>query len=543
MKCDRLQILKIQYLVGVGNMKNLSLQTKIILLSMSLILFVTVFFGGIVIYNEVGDTKGSVGTRALETAIGISVMPSVVEAMDDENPEDTIQPIAEYMREQVGAEFIVVGNIDGIRYSHPNPTKIGKAMVGGDNERALLNAEFYTSEAKGSLGPSLRGKAPIFDGNGNVVGLVSVGYLLEDVQQIIVQKSLELLKFVLLALALGVIGSILLAKNIRKETMGLEPREIAAMYRDREALLSSIVEGVVAIDNRGRITEINQSAEKMLGLTQAVINWDIADVLPHSRMKEALQPDKVMRNEEMLIGNKVLIINRTQIMHKNEIVGAVSTFREKTDIQEVLETLSEIQQYSEGLRAQTHEYSNKLYAISGLLQLEQKDEAIELIQQETKIHENQTKYMLDHIKDKKVQAILLGKMGKASENKVELLIDENSSLEELPEHFDIAKLIHILGNLIDNAIEEVVQQPVKEVSFFVTDLGRDLVIEVEDTGRGIPAEHMEDLFKLGFSTKVGKKDRGYGLAIVQQAVEKLQGTIEVSSDLQKGTVFTVFLPK
>ncbi|WP_223640627.1 sensor histidine kinase [Planococcus sp. 4-30] len=524
-------------------MRNLSLQAKIIILSMSLILFVTIIFGGIVIYNEIGDTKENVGTRALETAIGISVMPSVVEAMGDENPEETIQPLAEYMRKQVGAEFIVVGNRAGIRYSHPNPSQIGQLMVGGDNDRALVNAEFYTSEARGSLGPSLRGKAPIFDGTGNVVGLVSVGYLMEDIQQIIIGKTLELLQFVLLALAIGIIGSILLAKNIRKDTMGLEPREIAAMYRDREALLSSIVEGVIAIDNQGKITEINQSAERMLGLTQASINSDIAEAIPQSKMKDALQSGKTIRNEEMLIGDKLLIINRTQITHEGQIVGVVSTFREKTDIQEVLETLSEIQQYSEGLRAQTHEYSNKLYAISGLLQLGQKEEAINLIQQETQIHKNQTKHMLDHIQDKKVQAILLGKIGKASENKVKLIIDENSSLEALPEHFDIAKLIHILGNLIDNAIEEVAQQAIREVSFFVTDLGHDLVIEVEDTGRGIQTEHMEELFKLGFSTKLGKKDRGYGLAIVKQAVEELKGSIEVDSELTRGTVFTVFLPK
>ncbi|ANU09801.1 ATPase [Planococcus antarcticus DSM 14505] len=524
-------------------MRNLSLQTKIILLNMSLILFVTAVFGGIVTYNEIGDTKGNVGTRALETAIGISITPSIVEAMNDENPEAVIQPLAEYMRKQVGAEFIVVGNLEGIRYSHPDPTQIGKRMVGGDNDRALANAEFYTSEARGSLGPSLRGKAPIFDGNGNVVGLVSVGYLLDDIQEIIVGNVLEMLQFVLLVLAIGIIGSILLAKNIRKETMGLEPREIAAMYRDREALLSSIVEGVIAIDHRGKITEINQSAEKMIGLTQASINSDIADVIPQSKMTEALQSEKTIRNEEMLVGNKLLIINRTQITHEGQVVGVVSTFREKTDIQEVLETLSEIQQYSEGLRAQTHEYSNKLYAISGLLQLGQKNEAIDLIQRETRIHENQTKHMLDHIQDKKVQAILLGKMGKASENKVNLIIDENSSLEVLPKHFDIAKLIHILGNLIDNAIEEVAQQSKREVSFFVTDLGRDLVIEVEDTGRGIREEYMKDLFNLGFSTKLGKKDRGYGLAIVQQAVEELKGTIEVDSELDRGTVFTVFLPK
>lgn len=522
--------------------QNLSLQTKIIILSTSLILLITVTFSAILSYEEIEDTKEYIGTRALETAIAVSIMPSVINAMNDENPEEVIQPLAEFLRNQVEAEFIVVGNKQSIRYSHPDPQKIGEKMVGGDNDPALLKGEFYKSEAVGSLGPSLRGKAPIFNEFGAVVGLVSVGYMMDDIHLIIIRNAMEVMRIGLIALAIGIVGSILLAKNIRKETMGLEPREIASLYRDREALLSSIVEGVVAIDNKGRITTINQSAEKILGLNQLSINAHIEDVIPQSKMKEVLQTGQSIRNEEMLIGNKVLIINRTQIYDKGEIVGVVSTFRDKTEIQEMLRTLSEIQQYSEGLRAQTHEYTNKLYAISGLLQLDQINEAIDLIQGESTFQEQQMRHMLDHIQDKKVQAILLGKIGKASENKVNFLIDENSSLQSLPEHFDISKVINILGNLIDNAIEEVAQKPVKEVSFFVTDVGKDLVMEIEDSGSGIVEKDLENLFEVGFSTK-GKKDRGYGLAIVKQAVEELKGTIEVKSDPNTGTVFTVFLPK
>ncbi|HSI66959.1 MAG TPA: sensor histidine kinase [Planococcus sp. (in: firmicutes)] len=524
-------------------MRNLSLETKIILLSTSLILLITATFSAILSYEEMTETKEAIGLRALETAIAVSIIPSIVEAMDDENPELIIQPLAESLKTQVDAEFIVVGNTESIRYSHPNPDLIGQKMVGGDNDRALLRGEFYISEATGSLGPSLRAKAPIYNNEGQVIGVVSVGYLMTEIQQIIVGNVMQVITFAMLALAIGVIGSILLAKNIRKETMGLEPREIAALYRDREALLSSIVEGVVAIDSDGRITAINQSAEKILNLNQSSINANIEEVIPESRMIEALQSTETLRNEELLIGDKLLIINRTRIEHDGEIVGVVSTFREKTEIQEVLKTLSEIQQYSEGLRAQTHEYSNKLYAISGLLQLGQAAEAVDLIQKETKFHEQQTKYMLDHIQDKKVQAILLGKMGKASENKVKLVIDENSSLNALPEHVDIAKVIHILGNLIDNAIEEVADKAHKEVTFFVTDVGNDLIMEVVDTGGGIHEDDIGNLFDIGYSKKTGKKDRGYGLSIVKRAVEDLKGTIEVDSKLDQGTIFTVFLPK
>lgn len=145
-------------------MKKLSLQTKIILLSTSLVLLTTLLFGGILSYQEIAEIKDNIGQRAQETAIGISAMPTIVEAMDDEEPALQIQPIAEYLRRQVGAEFIVIGNTESIRYSHPDPGKIGEKMVGGDNDQALIDGNVYVSEAFGSLGRSLRGKAPIYDG-------------------------------------------------------------------------------------------------------------------------------------------------------------------------------------------------------------------------------------------------------------------------------------------------------------------------------------------------------------------------------------------
>lgn len=524
--------------------RNLSLRTKILVLSTFVILVSTTMYGSILAYKEVNETKEDLGIRALETAVTIANMPSIVDAMDDEHPEETIQPIAKYISSQLEAEFIVVGNMDSIRYSHPNPTKIGQKMVGGDNDRALLHGEYYVSEATGSMGRSLRGKAPIYNDEGERIGIVSVGYMIDDVYAVIVKNIAELVVFALLALVVGVIGSFLLAKNIRKETMGLEPREIAALFRDREALLASIVEGVVAIDKDGRITSMNQSAQAILNLDEIPLNAYIDAVIPNSKMREFFKTGPSVQNEEMLFENKVLIVNRTFIYGEDdEVVGAVSTFRDKTDIQEMLQTLSEMQQYSESLRAQTHEYTNKLYAVSGLLELGQTEQAIDLLQAEKRTHKVKTQQMLELIQDKKVQAILLGKLGKASEQKVEFTIDANSSLSSLPTHIDLVKIINILGNLIDNAIEEVAKKMSKEISFFMTDIGHDIIIEVEDNGEGFSEEEIDQLFSVGFSTKLEKKDRGYGLAIVKQAVDDLKGTIEVYSNHQDKTVFTVFLPK
>lgn len=208
----------------------------------------------------------------------------------------------------------------------------------------------------------------------------------------------------------------------------------------------------------------------------------------------------------------------------------------------MLNALSEVRRYSEDLRAQTHEFTNKLYVLSGLLQLQHYDEAIELIQKESSLHLNKNRLVLEQIKDKTVQAILLGKISKASEKKVDFAIDENTSLDTVPEHIDMTKLITILGNLIDNAIEAVEGNQVKEVIFFATDIGEDIIFDITDNGVGIEKESMARLFDTGFSTKQAF-DRGYGLASVKDSVDELGGVIEVYNKTDGGAVFSVFIPK
>lgn len=519
-----------------------SMQTKLLGLIISLLLFVIILLTGIYAYLESNQTEEKMGQLALQVATTVSLMPVIKGAFDTADPSTIIQPISERIRKKVGAEFIVVGNKKSIRYSHPDKWKIGKKMVGGDNARALIGGEYYTSKAIGSLGPSLRGKAPILDEDGKIIGIVSVGFLMEDIQTAIFNKFVKISFFAFLVLLLGVLGSILLARNIRKDILGLEPREIASLYRERSAILLSIKEGIIAIDDKGLITMMNPSALKMLGIKENPINQPIDKVFSNTKMHRVLKSGVNETDQEMILNDKVVIVNRTPIFEKDEVVGVVASFRDKTEVKEMVNTLSEVRKYSEDLRAQTHEYTNKLYVLSGLLQLGHYQEAIDLIQLESAIHHNQNRILFEQIHDRKVQAILLGKLGKASEKKVAFIIDENSSLQPLPQHIDISKLIAILGNLIDNAFEAVQQNPAKEVSIVATDIGNDIVFEIVDNGRGIKPNEMPDIFQKGYSTKLGI-DRGYGLAIVKEVIEELSGSIEVQNQKGGGTVFSVFIPK
>ncbi|SFB21702.1 two-component system, CitB family, sensor histidine kinase CitS [Lentibacillus halodurans] len=520
--------------------KHISLQTKILTLIISLILVVILLLSGIYVVLEKQQTEENKGERALQVSKTVSFMPSVREAFNSENPSSSLQSIAENIRLQVGAAYIVISNADGIRYSHPNPSLLGRTMNGHDNYRALIFGQYYISQSESVLGPALNGKSPIFDDDGNIMGIVSVGFLLEDIHAAIYQKVWDISKISLIVLILGAIGGMLLTKNIRKDTLGLEPFEIANLYRERSAILHSIREGVIAVDENGLITMMNQPASDMLGLYKNYLHEPIEKILPNTLMYRVLESGENEQNQEMYLNNRWVIVNREVIKENEKVIGAVASFRDKTEIQEMVETISEVRQYSEDLRAQTHEYINKLYVLSGLIQLGQYEEAVDMIQSEVKTNGMQNHILFDQIRDSKVQAILLGKIGKASEKKINFSIDQNSSLDQLPDHIDISSLIAILGNIIDNAFEAVDSKEQKEVQLFATDIGNDIIFEVADTGEGIDED--ENILKKGFSTKTGG-DRGYGLTIVQDTVKKLGGSFEIKSDNTKGTIVTVFVPK
>ncbi|WP_318503841.1 sensor histidine kinase [Bacillus sp. T3] len=490
--------------------------------------------------QQIEENKGKL---ALEISRTVSYIPTIIDAFQTSDPSRTIQPIAEKIRKETGAEFVVIGNKDEIRFAHPLKEKIGQKMTGGDNERALLGGEYYISKAEGTLGPSIRGKSPIFNDQGEIIGVVSVGFLLEDVRHQIIDNLSRVLVVSFFALFISLISSILLGRNIRKDTMGLEPYEIASLYKEKNAVLHSVKEGILAINNEGYITMMNQQAKRLLHLQGSVRNRKVDGLFPSTYLYEILKTGNAQSDKEMVWKDKKVIVNSIPISDETGIKGVVASFRDKTEIEKMLETISEVKRYSEDLRAQTHEFTNKLYVLLGLLQLGEYDQAIAMIQNETEILHLQNSVVFNQIKDTKVQAILLGKIGKASEKKLRFEINQDSYLDILPPHIKLANLIVILGNLIDNAFEAVTECENPLVKFFTTDIGTDIIFEISDNGPGIDETIIPFLFEMGYSTKNGSEARGFGLSNAEKAVLELGGMIEVHSSIEDATVFTVYLPK
>ena len=479
---------------------NITLQTKIITLILTLIVFVTSVLTGMFIYYEAKETNEEMRKLSLQASRTLSLIPALKDGSHKDLQSGSMEAITQQISNQVGANYILIEYKDGLNFSYP-AVSIDHSAFDDENYKAIVFGSFYTVETDNQLGNILLGKAPIISGESGqqIIGVVSVGYLKNEIKQNINQKLLKTLFIAIIVLIVGLFGGVLLARSIRNDIMGLEPHEIASLYRERNAILKSVKEGIIAIDNKGHITLLNKSAKQMLGISNDSINKPIAELLPNTRMLRVLDTNMVETDDEMIINNRVLIVNRMPIIENGKTVGVVSSFRDKTEIKKMVDTLTEIKNYSEDLRAQTHEFTNKLYVLSGLLQLKQYEQAIAMIQEETNQLNFQNDILFNQIKDPKLQAIILGKIGKASEKKVSLIIDENSYLSKLPNHISITDCIIIIGNLIDNAIDEVMQDE-GEVTFFVTDIGNDIVFEVSDNGNGIPPEKMSLLFEKGVSS-------------------------------------------
>lgn len=485
-----------------------------------------------------------IGRNALNVSKTVSLTTVVHEGLKNKNSTQ-IQLYAESVRKATGARFVVVGDHEGRRYSHPVPERIGKLMVGGDNPRALERGEAYVSKAVGTLGPSMRGKVPIFANSGKVIGVVSVGYLQETVESVTEGYLQRVLLWVFGLFLFGGIGTWLIARNVKQSIFGLEPVEIARLFRERNAILDSIREGVVAINDKGQVTMLDHEAAKILKIPpESGIGTSIESILPQTRMLEVLKSGEEQFDQEMIIGGIEVIVNRVPIWQNDQVAGVVSSFRRKDEIDRMAQELTQIQEYSEVLRTQTHEYSNKLHTLAGLIQLGSHQEALDLIGRETSGYQELLGTLAETVPEPLLSAIILGKYNRAQELRIIFQLDPESRMIDIPKKINREKIVTILGNLLENALEAAQENTSgkRMVQLSMTDFGNDLIFEVEDSGSGIEDESVDLSLQHGFTTKSGT-GRGIGLSLVHENLKYLGGHLTVVRSSLGGMRFTIYIPK
>lgn len=519
------------------------LSTQLLLLELAIILL-TVGVSSVVVYlHSRGDIAKRAGAESLAIAQTVASDEQVIAAITRPDGARVIDPIAERIRRATGASFVVVANRRGIRMSHPNPKLIGKSLLHdpGENPGAIFAGRTFVGEQRGSLGWSMRAKVPIRNAEGRVVGLVSVGVLEKAIASEFRESLPVILVPLLVALTVAVIGAFLLARRVKRQTFGLEPDEIAALLEQREAMLHGVREGAITLDPTGRITLINDQAQRLLGVTADVVGQPVGDVVPTGRVQDVLMGRASGRDEVLVLGERVLVANRMPVEVRGRPIGAVVTLRDRTELDALSRELHDVRKLADALRAQEHEFQHRLHVISGLIELGRYDDAVQEINRSSLLHQELAASLVDRVGDPILAALLLGKAAVASEHGVKLDVHATELPHELE---DVRSLVAMLGNLIDNALESASDGGGGgHVDVVLRVEGAELVIAVHDSGPGVDPALTEEIFRDGFTTKVARGDqqkRGLGLALVSQEVHRRHGTIEVEN--VDGARFTVRMP-
>ncbi|TLV10689.1 sensor histidine kinase [Klebsiella indica] len=519
-------------------------------LFISLVLFFSGLFVllGVYYYQDMSrQLYQEMSARAKIQAEEIAIIPSLRQSVAKKD----IPAISQFMQKLVihsDASFIVIGDNKGLHLFHSvDPDMVGKKLVGGDNAD-VLQGKSITTIRKGGLGISLRSKTPIFDDNGHVVGIVSVGYLTSYLETITLGKAINIFIAAILLLIALFVFSWYFTRGIKKQIFSLEPREIGLLVRQQKALMESIYEGVIAVDSELRIEVINQAARKLLGLSQparALRGQAINEVItPVPFFTRSLMLQNDTHDEICRFNALTVIASRVRIMLEETLQGWVITFRDRNEIDTLSAQLSQVKRYVDNLRIMRHEQLNRMATLSGLLHMARYDEAIRYIQ----AHSEHAQELLDFISSRfsspTLCGLLVGKAARAREKGVELAFDPLCRMAKPCRSLGEAELISSIGNLLDNAIEatQSAAPPHAPVEVLILLNERELIIEVADHGIGIDPAIRERIFERGITTKRGG-DHGIGLYLIASYVTQAGGSIEVSSNAPHGTIFSLFIPE
>jgi two-component system CitB family sensor kinase len=518
--------------------RRLPLATQILLLQVAIIVLTVGAGFAVSLFQARDKIDQQAGQQSLAIARTVAASSEIRRAFSLPHPERVIDPIAEAMRQRTHAAFIVVANREGIRYSHPDKSKIGQP-VSTDPSVALSGKEFVGVQ-KGTLGSSVRAKVPLYDDRHHVIGLVSVGVLESTVSAKLVSDLPVILIPPLLGLALGVGGSLLLARRIKRQTFGLEPKEIATLLEQREAMLHGIREGVIATDGRGRVTLLNDEARRLLSLEGDPVGRSLTEIVPEGHVREVLAGNVTGTDEVVLVNDHVLVVNRMPVSVRGRTIGAVVTLRDRTELEGLMRELDDVRSLADALRAQEHEFAHRLHVVAGLIEVGRYEEAVGFIKRSSLVHQALVASIVDSVGDPILLGLLLGKAAVASERGVELRIGPETRLpDEVP---NARELVTVIGNLVDNALDSVAPAGSGwiEVTVAADDAG--LHIRVHDSGPGVDAEIVDEIFRDGFTTKVatGAGRRGLGLALISQTARRRGGRVTVEN--VDGALFTVYLP-
>ena len=538
------------------------------------IVVLTVFVGTAFFVDARDRGYIETGNRMLAVATAIADSPLVLAASESADPSASLQPYALELSADAGLDFITIMAPDRTRWTHPTDTEIGKDYIGAIEP--ALSATSFTEISTGTLGPSVRAVVPVTDADGTVRALVAVGTTTSNITIALNARLPSVLGLALGLLASGSVVTWLLGRYLRRVTLGWGPERLAQLFVYYDSVLHSVREGLVLVDLRGDLVLYNDQASRLLGIPPRPTAGSnerpptLTELSLPPSLGELLRSGRTALDEIHVTDTRVLVVSQEPAIAPSNSatrpratpMGFVATIRDHTDLQNLGSELQSMQTLSDALRAQTHEHSNRLHTIVSLMELGRTDQALEFATKDLELSQRLADEMVGSVDEPVISALIMGKSAQANELGIALTVTASGTLAQ--SGLSIQDLVTVLGNLVDNALDAAAAGPdPRRVSVTVSSTERAVMIEVADSGCGVAPDIIDDVLRLGFSTKgagLTETDltgtgahgiggtapgrsiggRGLGLALVRQAVTRLGGTLTIGR--REGAVFTVTIP-
>ena len=508
-------------------MSRLSLSRQLLLLQMCIVVLVVGVIAGVSAVQTDQAFRSDESRRMLGTAESVASDGLIRLEATSLKHETSLRIQLERSRVSAGASYVVLldQNLKVLSATLPIDAVPLRAEV-----RSGASWE-GTTDRYGTR--SIEAQAPVLSAvpgpqAGEILGYVVIGRFYPSRLEVLGTAAPSVFIYLAIAGAIGVAGSLLLARRVKRQTLGLEPHEIAALVEQREAMLHGVREGVLGVDLAGVVAFVNDEALNLLALEAHALGRKVDELVPQAEVAAILRGEVAEQDLAVAVGSRLLVLNAQPVHVRGRQTGWVTSMRDRTELLGLQHELAEAQAGTDTLRAQVHEFRNRLHAISGMAELGQVEQLNEFVHAVIGSLDERLHLVAGHIEDPAVAALVVAKASRADELAVEFTLAEGASLGQ---HDPVlsADLVTVIGNLLDNALEAAGTGG--RVTLDVADDGERVEVEVRDSGRGIAEEHLGQVFEVGFTTKDGEdvKAHGFGLALTRMACARHGGSVRVTN--------------
>ncbi|MGH3461142.1 MAG: ATP-binding protein [Kribbellaceae bacterium] len=533
--------------------RRLSLAGQLLVLQLAIVVVVLVAVAAVSLAQSASTFNRVEGRRVTALAEQLATNTVLRDRLTERAPGETLAPLVQTILTQSGVTSVAVADIDGQIVAATDPRLVGTQLVFGD--AGVRDGQGWSGELEYADTRELVSQVPVLSaGNrdsfgrptgtpGEHIGTVMVGEAAPSIWERLRGASSYLLIYLGIASILGLLGSWLLARRIKRQTLGLEPRQIAGLAEHREAMLYGLAEGVVALDPHLRVTLVNDVGRRLLDLPEHAVGMSLADLRIEGRLREVLAGEHAAgeaRDAVVVRRGRVLVMNRMSVTKDGRSLGSVTTLRDRTELAQLERELGSFRSSTELLRAQAHEFANQLHTISGLIQIGEYDEVVGYVDALNRYRESLDLTVTQRVHDTAVAALLMAKSSVAAERRVELRVSERTALERLEPEMS-ADVATVVGNLVDNAVDAAaaagtpLSPPWVEVE--LRQDASSVEIVVRDSGPGVAPELAQEVFAHGFTTKAAAGgERGIGLALTRLVCRRRGGEVAVTNT-DEGAVF------